>query len=188
MAKSITLHLAPLSVWFSRFAANGQSNEIERGIDLYRNSHVWDYHASRTGIHASVEDRQLAFYQVNVTWLNEWNQAVDPERFLPDPLVNLTMRCTCTSVNMPCEHVAAAVIYWISELDRKNREQPSMILPDADKRDYDRKLAFFRKLSKEKTASFADFDADSLHLRPDLQKEISRISTRVMRQIRDWVK
>lgn len=183
MAQSLTLHSSALSEWFGRFAGNGRPNEIERGIELFRNSHVWDYRATPTGIHASVEDRQLAFFQVGVTWINALNQSVGPECFLPDPPGNLAMRCTCGSDKMPCAHVAAAIVYWISELDKKNLESPSLLAEKAE-RDYGRKLALFRKLSKEKAASFAEFNVDSLQLRPDLQKEVSRIATRVMREMR----
>lgn len=180
------LRSSALSGWLGRFAENANLNVIERGIELYRNRHVWDYHTSRTGIHATIEDHQSTFFQVSVTWNNDLNQAIDAAAFLPDPAGSLNMRCNCGAVRMPCRHIAAAVIYWLSELDRKQKgRQPSMVLPEADESDYDKKLSLFRKLSKEKVASFADFEAGKLHQRPDLQKEISRISLQVMREMRD---
>ncbi|RYL95698.1 hypothetical protein EWI07_00530 [Sporolactobacillus sp. THM7-4] len=185
MTRPIVLHSRQLVDWLNQFAAASDLNTFKKGIALYRNKRIWDYHSSSGGLNASVEGHQHSFYQVNVSWSAPFDPVETLNVSLPE-LSKQNIHCTCSHPNMPCEHVMAAVIYWIIDLDKKSLDRrPSLAIPGFVDTDYEKKLDKFKKLSSQKAASFADFDVDKLRIRPDLQKKVSELSTRVMHQMRN---
>ncbi|WP_100487380.1 SWIM zinc finger family protein [Sporolactobacillus pectinivorans] len=180
---TLYVHSPALADWLTKFAETMETLRFERGLFLCRNGRVWDYHASGGAIHASVEDRQSSFYEVEINWKNGMEHPGDPEFRLPDPAKGLSTRCTCGYGPRPCAHVAAAMIYRINDLDKKFRSRRSSlspVTPDYDDAAYRRLLAKFRAEVENISPTFENFDAAKLHLRPDFHDQMSRISSLVM--------
>ncbi|RYM06217.1 hypothetical protein EWH99_03805 [Sporolactobacillus sp. THM7-7] len=184
MGKSIVLRNPVLVRWLERFANGTETAVFKKGMELYRNKRIWDYHASAKGIRASLEDRDSSFFQVTVRWDTPFASDRLRSDTTPDP-AEMHVHCTCHNRRMPCEHVAAAVIYWVITIDRKEKRRNPRAVPDFSETDYQEKIEAFKARSASIPPSYAVFRPEHLKIRPDLQKKFTEISERVMEMMRD---
>ncbi|MCL1631143.1 hypothetical protein M3N64_04175 [Sporolactobacillus sp. CPB3-1] len=176
MGRKLSFRNAYLADWLSSYAAVAGRSVFERGILLFDRHRVWDYHVSANRLHASVEDIHSTFFQVKVIW------KADPStRALPPDLKKLHVHCSCPSRKTYCEHITAAMIYWIMRLDKTEPAHFSINgIDTGDSPDYRNRLNRLRKLTASELPSYSHFDASKLVLRPDLQINAEQIMQEVM--------
>ncbi|RYL93563.1 SWIM zinc finger family protein [Sporolactobacillus sp. Y61] len=178
----ISIHDPQLADWLIHFSGTIDRTKFSRGYDFCRRNRVWDYHASQTSIHANVEDRHSEFCQVDIRWDAARS---DPAGPLPRYMDKRTFHCSCGG-ELPCEHIAAVIIYRISELDKSKKVQKiSAVLPVNDDFEYQRMLSVFGKQIKKQTPAFTRFDPSKLRIRPDFQKEACRLIETAMKSMRE---
>lgn len=178
------IHDAALAEWLTAFARMMETTRFERGLFLCRNRRVWDYHASETRIHATVEDGQSVFYEAEIIWKGSAKAALpikDSQRDL------MHYSCTCGFGPEPCAHVAALLIYRIIDLDKKHqtrRSSGSPVLPDFDDTAYRRMFSEFRSSVQKKSPAVENFHPDKLRVRPDFDDMMHLITGQVMKNYR----
>ncbi|MFT8310616.1 MAG: hypothetical protein ABF629_05565 [Sporolactobacillus sp.] len=178
MARRLTFRNARLAGWLADYAARAQQSAFERGLMLYDKHRVWDYHASDQGLHASVEDVHSTFFQVNIHWNSK--QSKTP---LPPKISTMTADCGCTSTAPFCEHITAAIIYWVMRLDKTNEvDKAESAVDQGDSPAYRALVARLKKRVAKETPSYKHFDTSKLIMRPDLQNNAEEIVKTVMAQ------
>lgn len=179
MAHFPVIYNRTLLDWLSRFAESMDRSRFKRGRFLCGNGYVWDYHAASGRIHASVEDHRSDFFQVDILW--EPDQQMDGTKNPLPKLNSMKFRCSCENSQMPCEHVAAVMIYRIVDLDRRNRERKSPVDHDMISQQL---LDKFRKQIHEKPPTFHSFNSSMLRTRPDFHEKINVLAGQAMEGIK----
>ncbi|MFT8319026.1 MAG: hypothetical protein ABF651_12250 [Sporolactobacillus sp.] len=177
MQGTIKLHTRLLADWLSTFAKQMNSGRFERALSICRQNHIWDYHTSKTGMNANVEDIHAALFQVQVEW--KASAEGDGEK-LPDPRSGLSFHCSCGVQDMPCAHAAAVVLYRILAMDRGQFGRGISIRSGLDDSGYQRLLGDFQRLSVQSLPAYQQFDPAQLHRRPDFQQTVEHYSRQII--------
>ncbi|MCO7127283.1 hypothetical protein NIE88_16055 [Sporolactobacillus shoreicorticis] len=178
MVRRLMFRNARLAGWLADYAAKTQQNAFERGLMLYDKHRVWDYHASNQGLHASVEDIHSTFFQIDIYWNVEQSEAT-----FPTNIGTMTAHCGCTSTAPFCEHITAAIIYWIMRLDKTNEvDKVESAIDQGDSPAYRNLIAALKKRAAKETPSYQRFDTSRLSMRPDLQNSAAEIVKTLMAQ------
>lgn len=189
MARALTVHSHAIKEWLEGFFDLADEGRVKRGIALYENGGVWDYHVSRTGCHALVEGHYESDYQVDVLW-DAQARLKKEGVYLPYPIHDLRAGCSCPDNQIFCKHVIAVVIYWMMDKDKRLLEKPET-LSRADRKTQSalragqEKLNAFRRLSGQKLPSFTRFHSKSLITAPDIHSSIQKASYEVLRWAKD---